>query len=95
MFRSFFPNPRIFFLSVVIYSALCAFAWYSYNEERIGQGKDNVRNFLKEHPEMAEDIDQRLRDALLPKPKVKGDEMSDSEATDFTPEVESSLVETP
>ena len=70
-------------------------AWYSYNEERIGQGKDNVRTFLKEHPEMAEDIDRRLRDALLPKPKVKGDAKSDSKATDFNPEVESSLVETP
>jgi recombination protein RecA len=69
-------------------------AWYSYNEERIGQGKDNVRTFLKEHPEMAEDIDRRLRDALLPKPKVKGDAKSDSKATDFNPEVESSLVET-
>jgi recombination protein RecA len=70
-------------------------AWYSYNDERIGQGKDNVRTFLKEHPEMAEDIDKRLRDALLPKPKVRGDAKSDSEATDSNPEVESSLVETP
>jgi len=70
-------------------------AWYSYNDERIGQGKDNVRTFLKEHPEMAEDIDRRLRDALLPKPKVKGDAKSDSEATGFNPEAESSLVETP
>jgi len=70
-------------------------AWYSYNEERIGQGKDNVRTFLKEHPEMAEDIDKRLRDALLPKPKVKGDAKSDSKATDSSLEVESSLVETP
>jgi recombination protein RecA len=42
-------------------------AWYSYNEERIGQGKDNVRSFLKEHPEMADDIDRRLREVLLPK----------------------------
>ena len=44
-------------------------AWYSYNEERIGQGKDNVRTYLKEHPEMADEIDQRLRDLLLPKLK--------------------------
>ena len=42
-------------------------AWYSYNEERIGQGKDNVRLFLKEHPQMAAEIDQRLRAVLLPK----------------------------
>jgi recombination protein RecA len=29
-------------------------AWYSYNGEKIGQGKDNVRNYFKEHPEVAE-----------------------------------------
>ncbi|MDH3389883.1 MAG: recombinase RecA, partial [Gammaproteobacteria bacterium] len=68
-------------------------AWYSYNEERIGQGKDNVRGFLKEHPEMAEEIDQRLRAELLPKPKVKGP--IDSEATDSNPEVEPAMVEIP
>ncbi|TDY02413.1 recombinase RecA [Thiohalophilus thiocyanatoxydans] len=43
-------------------------AWYSYNGERIGQGKDNVRNFLKEHPQMAQDIEAQIRDKLLPKP---------------------------
>tara|TARA_A100001015_G_C15015160_1_gene725142 strand:- start:1399 stop:2442 length:1044 start_codon:yes stop_codon:yes gene_type:complete len=42
-------------------------AWYSYNGERIGQGKDNVRNFLKEHKEMAADIEARIREALMPK----------------------------
>ncbi len=41
-------------------------AWYSYNGERIGQGKDNVRNFLKEHPEMAQDIESKIREKLLP-----------------------------
>lgn len=40
-------------------------AWYSYKGERIGQGKDNVRNFLKENPAMALDIDAALRDKLL------------------------------
>jgi recombination protein RecA len=68
-------------------------AWYSYNEERIGQGKDNVRGFLKEHPEMADEIDQRLRAELLPKPKAKSP--IDSEAADLNPEVESELVEIP
>jgi recombination protein RecA len=43
-------------------------AWYSYNGERIGQGKDNVRVFLKEHPEMSADIEARIRAELLPKP---------------------------
>jgi recombination protein RecA len=70
-------------------------AWYSYNEERIGQGKDNVRTFLKEHPEIAEDLDKRLRLELLPKAKAKEDKTSDSEATDSNPEVEPELVEIP
>lgn len=42
-------------------------AWYSYNGDRIGQGKDNVRNHMKENPEMTEQLDTKLRDALLPK----------------------------
>jgi recombination protein RecA len=40
-------------------------AWYSYNSDRIGQGKDNVRNFLKDNPEVAQDIEQQLRARLL------------------------------
>ncbi|MBK5931409.1 recombinase RecA [Halochromatium salexigens] len=44
-------------------------SWYSYEGNRIGQGKDNVRNFLKENPEIAAAIDAKIRDALLPKPK--------------------------
>ncbi|MDH3633454.1 MAG: recombinase RecA [Gammaproteobacteria bacterium] len=66
-------------------------AWYSYNDERIGQGKDNVRIFLKEHTEMADEIDQRLRTELLPKPKTV--DPIDSEATDSNPEVEPEMVE--
>jgi len=42
-------------------------AWYSYNGDRIGQGKDNVRKFLKENPAIAEDIEGRIRAELLPK----------------------------
>ena len=41
-------------------------AWYSYEKDRIGQGKENSRAFLAEHPEMAEDIETRLRTMLLP-----------------------------
>jgi peptide/bleomycin uptake transporter len=33
MFKSFFPNPRIFFLSVVGYAAVCSFIWYGFNEQ--------------------------------------------------------------
>ena len=41
-------------------------AWYSYNGDRIGQGKDNVRNFLKENPDMAQEIELQIREKLLP-----------------------------
>ncbi|MCW9023202.1 MAG: recombinase RecA [Gammaproteobacteria bacterium] len=41
-------------------------AWYSYDGDRIGQGKDNVRNFLKENPEMAQDIEAKIKAILLP-----------------------------
>jgi recombination protein RecA len=43
-------------------------AWYSYNGDRIGQGKDNVRLYLKEHPEIAAAIEAQLRAKLLAKP---------------------------
>ena len=42
-------------------------AWYSYNGDRIGQGKDNTRLYLKEHPEVADAIDLQLRAKLLAK----------------------------
>ncbi len=41
-------------------------AWYSYNGDRIGQGKENVRNFLKDNPDIAADIDSRIRGELMP-----------------------------
>jgi recombination protein RecA len=41
-------------------------AWYSYKGERIGQGKENARTFLKEHPEVARDIEAQVRAKLLP-----------------------------
>jgi recombination protein RecA len=40
-------------------------AWYSYNGERIGQGKENVREFLKQNPDIAGDIEAKIRAELL------------------------------
>ncbi len=57
-------------------------AWYSYNGERIGQGKENVRQYLKEHPEMAEEIDARIRAELLPKQQVVETEATPEGAED-------------
>jgi recombination protein RecA len=41
-------------------------SWYSYKGERIGQGKDNARAFLQQHPEIARDIEAQLRAKLIP-----------------------------
>ncbi len=64
-------------------------AWYSYNDERIGQGKDNVRTFLKEHEDIAAEIDQRIRAELLPKPAGP----VDSDTVEINPPVELEAVE--
>ena len=41
-------------------------AWYSYKGDRIGQGKDNVRIFLKENPDIADEIEAGIRNAVMP-----------------------------
>ena len=40
-------------------------AWYSYDDTKIGQGKENVRNYLKEHPDIAETVEKGIREQLL------------------------------
>jgi len=39
-------------------------AWYAYNGEKIGQGKDNAREFLRENPELAHEIENKVREAM-------------------------------
>ena len=39
-------------------------AWYAYQGEKIGQGKDNAREYLKEHPEIAKEIEAKIRAAV-------------------------------
>jgi len=44
-------------------------AWYSYGDERLGQGRENVRDFLKDNPKMRDEIEQKVREAAgLPIP---------------------------
>ena len=40
-------------------------SWYSYGKDRIGQGKENVRQFLKENPQIADDIHQKIRNEVF------------------------------
>jgi recombination protein RecA len=46
-------------------------SWFSYRGERIGQGRENARSYLKEHPEMAQRLDEELRVALGIGPKIQ------------------------
>ena len=43
--------------------------WFSYKGEKIGQGKENARIFLQEHPEIAEELEQQIRKILVKKPE--------------------------
>lgn len=45
-------------------------AWYSYKGERISQGRENAKKYLKEHPEVAAEIDKIIRDTLVAEPEV-------------------------
>jgi len=47
-------------------------AWFSYGKERIGQGKDNARQFLKENPAIAAEIESRIREKKVTHPGILG-----------------------
>jgi recombination protein RecA len=57
-------------------------AWYSYKGEKIGQGKDNSREYLKEHPEVSKEIEDKIRASVAataaPTRIVEDDEESDA-----------------
>ena len=56
-------------------------AWYSYGKDRIGQGKDNVREFLKQHPDIANEIEVKIRAELFDDaPVVESEEELKAEA---------------
>ena len=55
-------------------------AWYSYEKDRIGQGKENSRAFLEDHPEITTEIESRLRAMLLPKLEPKAESQQPVEA---------------
>ncbi|PID50116.1 MAG: recombinase RecA [Proteobacteria bacterium] len=55
-------------------------AWYSYNGDKIGQGKDNAKNYLKEHPEAAAEIEKAIRESALVLPTGEDNSDDDDEA---------------
>jgi recombination protein RecA len=57
-------------------------SWYSYGDDRIGQGKENVREFLREHPEMADEIERKIRAILMPPPVAAVPDAAPEDAVD-------------
>lgn len=51
-------------------------AWFSYNGEKIGQGRENVKRYLAENPDICEEITNKIRDVLVP--KTDSDDKTDS-----------------
>jgi len=60
-------------------------AWYSFNKERIGQGKDNARQFLKDNPDIAAEIEKRIREKAMAAVRAAA---GDDEAVEATVEEE-------
>lgn len=57
-------------------------AWYSCNGDRIGQGKENVRQHLLDNPELMQRLEADIREALMPKPKTVEDESQEADANE-------------
>ncbi|MCH1615622.1 MAG: recombinase RecA [Acidimicrobiales bacterium] len=62
-------------------------AWYTYEGEQLGQGRENAKTFLMEHPEMMVEIDGRIRSQLV-ESDVADDEAVEDEAVDSASAVE-------
>jgi recombination protein RecA len=55
-------------------------AWYSYNGERIGQGRENVKNFLTDNPDMATSINEQVRASVgIVKKTIENETEEDTE----------------
>lgn len=50
-------------------------AWYSYGDVRLGQGKEKVKDFLRENPELAKEIETKIRNVTVAKSAIDGDEI--------------------
>ncbi len=57
-------------------------AWYSYAGTRIGQGKDNVRAYLKENPDVAAEIETKIRAHLIPQEIAQNEQVAEDDASD-------------
>ncbi len=57
-------------------------SWYAYGGKKIGQGKDNVRQYLLDNPEIAEEVMDKIKEVLMPEPSKKASDKAKAEAAD-------------
>jgi recombination protein RecA len=57
-------------------------AWYTYEGDQLGQGKENARNFLRDHPDLANEIEKRLKEKLGVGPRLDAEAADREPATD-------------
>jgi recombination protein RecA len=55
-------------------------AWYSYGKERIGQGRENAKLYLKDHPDMSAEVEARVKQHLGVSSKEPGEAVADEES---------------
>ena len=56
-------------------------SWFSYNDTRIGQGKENVKQFLKDNPDTANEIERKIREFYgIPQAKSQNNKQEEEEA---------------
>ncbi|MFD1318718.1 recombinase RecA [Loigolactobacillus zhaoyuanensis] len=72
-------------------------SWYSYNKDRIGQGRENAKNYLADHPDVMAEITQKVREAYgIAKPTTEANKSKTSEkAKDKTKDKSSDKVKDP
>lgn len=58
-------------------------AWYSYNGERLGQGRENVKEFLRQHPDLAQEIENKVRELLVGTANGMNKMAEDQEPSDY------------
>ena len=60
-------------------------AWYTYEGDQLGQGKENARNFLKDNPDLANEIEKKIKEKLGVGPRLDADAAKNGAAVPATP----------
>ena len=56
-------------------------AWYTYEGDQLGQGKENARNFLRDNPDLANEIEKRIKEKLGVGPRIDADPKTPSDSS--------------